>query len=244
MDLYFHLGDLFNNFGQTRGYFQQLQLLVPQTKCFYLAGNHEMIKQAPYSLVEKLNDPRYFHQAYLDLPGTNCRIIGNNGWYDYSFSQFDQETERVAKWKNVYWLDSTADQPMTDGQRMAGVLKVLTSQFEAAKQAHRQVILLTHFAPQKTLLHQYPLTLPPRRQEAAEMIRAMMGSQQLGALIQRYPNVKQVYYGHLHGNRPDQTIEKVDYLNVAVGVNKHRHNEWDQPNFKQQWVHHLKILNF
>lgn len=244
VDLYFHLGDLFNNFGQTKAYFQQLQLLVPQTKCFYLAGNHEMINLAPFSMLEGTTDSRYFHKSYLDLPGTNWRIIGNNGWYDYSFSTFAQESDRVAKWKNVYWLDSTADQPLTDQARMDQVLQTLTDQFKNAQQNHRQVILLTHFAPQKVLLHQYPATLSVRRQEAAEMIRAMMGSQRLGKLIQQYPNVKQVYYGHLHGYRPQQTIGNVDYINVAVGVNKRRHNEWDQPNFKQQWVQHLKVLNF
>ena len=66
------------------------------------------------------------------FPETNWRIIGNNGWYDYSFSMYESNVKEVAKWKRAYWVDRPIMQPMNDPERMAIVLHQVE---EALKQA-------------------------------------------------------------------------------------------------------------
>lgn len=235
-DYYFHLGDLFNNLRKTQHYMDHLQQLLPSTKVFYIAGNHEMINDAPYTELENSLDPRYLHNRFIDIPGTDWRVIANNGWYDYSFSSYNNDPDAVRSWKKVYWLDSSADQPMTDQERMAIVLKQVQKQLKAAKQANKEVMFMTHFAPRRELLAPKPSAVnTPRRERVYQMIQTFMGSEKLGELLESYPNVKSVFYGHLHGIHPPFTHNGVTYFNQAVGVANKRVNEWQYATFEDQW---------
>ena len=120
IDYYLYAGDLYNSFSRTRRYFSALQRLVGErVQIYYVLGNHDMLSHASYQDVEHLADPMYLHNQYVDLPGTDWRLIGNNGWYDYSFSDYAQQPQKVAQWKKVYWVDAAVKQPMPDSQRMA-----------------------------------------------------------------------------------------------------------------------------
>ncbi|MCR1878306.1 metallophosphoesterase [Limosilactobacillus reuteri] len=135
IDHYFFVGDAFNDFEQTSAYFAELQSQLPTTKVHYLAGNHDMLKGVTYEQLENLDDDLYFHNRFIDIPQTNRRIIGNNGWYDYSFSTYENNVEEVAKWKRAYWVDRPIVQSMNDPERMAIVLHQVEEDLE---QAHNQ----------------------------------------------------------------------------------------------------------
>ncbi|WP_295746987.1 metallophosphoesterase [uncultured Limosilactobacillus sp.] len=244
VDSYLFAGDLFNDFQQTRAYFTRLQaLLGQQTRVYYIAGNHDLLKHAPYALVEECSDPAYLHRRFVDLAGTDWRVIGNNGWYDYSFSSYANQPQRVAQWKRAYWLDSIIDQPLSDQQRMANVLQEVDKQLQAAKLAGKKVILLTHFAPAVEALGQPPANLiSPRQRYFYQMFRAMTGSKRLGGLVERSGVVKKVFYGHLHGQHPTFSRHGVDYYHQAVGVRNKRINEWQTDNFFDQWQLTLKTI--
>lgn len=242
---YFYAGDLFNDLDQTRQYMAALQdHLADQTQVYYIVGNHDLLRHAPYELVEHLPDPGYLHRHYVDLPGTNWRVIGNNGWYDYSFSAYRNVPTEVQRWKRVYWLDSAADQPASDLIRMNTVLEQVAEQLSLAKQAGKRVMFLTHFAPRHELLAPRPTQIKTARQERFyQMINAMMGSNRLGELLEAAGNVEKVFYGHLHGNHPPLVRSGVTYLNQAVGVRNKRIDEWQQDNFATQWQSRLKVLD-
>lgn len=241
---YFFAGDLFNDFQQTQDYFTRLQKkLGSQVKVYYIAGNHDMLNHAPYSMVESPNAPAYLHNRFVDLPDTDWRVIGNNGWYDYSLSPFADQPAKVAQWKKVYWLDSAIDQPGSDQERMETVLNQVDGQLVAAQQAHKQVMLLTHFAPAKEALAPTPRYVVSKRQQYFyHMFLAMTGSARLGQLVEKAGNVHYVFYGHLHGIHLPFTRNGVTYLNQAVGVKNKRMNEWQVADFFHQWSTTLKVL--
>lgn len=244
IDYYIHIGDLFNDFVQTQAYMNKLQdQLGPAVRTYYLAGNHDMMNHASFHQLETLPDAHYLHDRYLDLLGTNWRVIGNNGWYDYSFSQFDDEPERIARWKKVYWLDSAAEQPMTDRERMALVLQQTERQLKRAQADDKRVLYVTHFAPRHELLAPRPVLVnTPRRQTIFQMVQAMLGSDQLGELLESYPNVSYIAYGHLHNVHHSVRRGHVTYLHQAVGVRNRRVNEWQAPDFVTQWQNTLRVL--
>lgn len=154
---YFFGGDLFNDFNQTCDYFRRLQQLLDQrANVFFVAGNHDLLNNATFSLAENCPDSAYLHRRFVDLPGTPWRVIGNNGWYDYSFSAYASQPVKVRQWKNVYWLDSVIDQLISDRQRTDMVLKQLRSQLAAASKAEKKVIFITHFAPLEQALTPRP----------------------------------------------------------------------------------------
>lgn len=244
IDYYFHGGDLFNNLTRTRQYFADLQTrLGTACQAFYIAGNHDLVANAPFETVEHLADPRYLHNRFVDLGDSGYRMIGNNGWYDYSFSRYRNDPQAVATWKRVYWIDSLIQQPMSDQERMQLVLTQVRQQLADARRAHQQVLFLTHFAPRHQLLAPKPSIITTDRQNRFyQMMNAMMGSDALGQLLEADHNVAGVFYGHLHGIHPTQTINGLTYYHQAVGVKNKRHNEWQAATFIDQWRLTLRII--
>ncbi|MBD5806501.1 metallophosphoesterase [Limosilactobacillus walteri] len=240
INYYFFLGDMFNDFAKTQEYFKQLQQQLSVTQVYYLAGNHDMLKNITYDQLEGMRDSCYLHNQFIDLPETNWRIIGNNGWYDYSFSQYEASPDEVARWKKAYWIDRNIPQPMSDQERMALVLKQVRQQLLDAQISGKRVIFMTHFAPAATTLPQ-GVAVEGRRQRMWEMTMAMMGSQNLGDLLAEFPMVRQVFYGHLHYAPALITINGVDYLNSAVGVQRKGRQMWHGETLLDQWINRLCI---
>ncbi|MBU3829463.1 MAG: metallophosphoesterase [Candidatus Limosilactobacillus merdavium] len=244
VDYYLFGGDLFNNFTKTERYFNELQKLTPDTKIFYILGNHDMLNNISFDEIEHPRSPLYIHNRSIDIPNTNWRIIGNNGWYDYSFSQYAKQPTKVQTWKKVYWLDSSIDQPIDDQERMKNVLDQVKAQLSSGKAAGKRVIFLTHFAPRHELLAPKPAAVnTPRKERFYQMINAMMGSDQLGNLLEDSSIVKYAFYGHLHGIHPPLKQNNTIYYSQAVGVNNKRINEWQRDNFFDQWVATIRSID-
>lgn len=238
IDHYFFVGDAFNDFKQTSAYFAELQSQLSTTKVHYLAGNHDMLKGVTYEQLENLDDDLYFHNQSIDIPHTNWRIIGNNGWYDYSFSTYERKVGEVEQWKGAYWVDRPIMQPMNDPERMAIVLHQVEEALKQARNQRKKVIVMTHFAPIREALP-HPLIESARRQRMWEMTIAMLGSRRLGALLARFPEVKVVFYGHLHYAQPLITVGNIEYRNQAVGVRRKNSEKWQGKSLLDQWINHL-----
>lgn len=235
IDHYFFVGDSFNDFAQTSVYFAELQSQLPITKVHYLAGNHDMLKGVTYEQLENLDDDLYFHNRFIDIPQTNWRIIGNNGWYDYSFSTYESNVKGVAKWKRAYWVDRPIMQQMNDPERMAIVLHQVEENLKQARNQQKQVIFMTHFAPIREALP-HPIIESARRQRMWEMTTAMLGSRHLGALLAKFPEVKAVFYGHLHYAQSLITVGNIEYRNQAVGVRRKNSENWKGESLLDQWI--------
>ncbi|QLL69394.1 phosphoesterase [Lactobacillus sp. 3B(2020)] len=242
IDQYYHLGDLFNNFQRTQAYVHELQQRVGGLiKIRYLAGNHDLISGIREESLEKLADPLYFHNSYFDVPQTDWRLIGINGWYDYTFSPYQVDRVKVAHWKRVYWIDGGIPQRETDQARLARQINDLDEQLQAASQDKKKVILLTHFVPTVELVPPMPSQFNRARQiEFWNMLWAMLGSQRFGEKLATSAIVKRVVFGHLHGQPPVLKVGGVNYYNAAVGV-KRRYREWQMPTFMAQWEKRLIV---
>lgn len=244
LDYYLYAGDLFNNFSKTKAYFEQLQQLTTNTRIAYILGNHDMLNNLSFSEAEHSHFLSYIHNQFIDLPNSDWRIIGNNGWYDYSFSTYHDQLKKVQTWKNVYWLDSSIDQPISDQERMATVIAQVKYQLDLAKDNNKSVLFLTHFAPRQELLAAKPKEVnTPRRERFYQMVNAMMGSDRLGNLLEDSNIVRYVFYGHLHGIHPPLTHHGVTYLNQSVGVSNKRINEWQKDNLYDQWLTTTRVIN-
>ena len=245
IDYYLFAGDLFNNFQRTADYMSLLQAKTPQTKIFYIAGNHDMLGAQSEEQIETLDSDQYLHNRYVDLPGTDWRVIGNNGWYDYSFSAYRDQPTKVQRWKKVFWLDSSTPQEESDGQRMARVLVQVRKQLVAAQNHNKKVLFLTHFAPRHELLAPKPAAVnTPRRERFYQMINAMMGSDVLGDLLADFLSVQAVFYGHLHSRHPALRWHGISFYHQAVGVRNKRINEWQAPTYQQQWLATLRVMEY
>ncbi|PAY33895.1 metallophosphoesterase [Ligilactobacillus salivarius] len=245
VEYYLFAGDMFNDFQKTKNYLEKLNTLITG-KVYFIAGNHDMLKNITFTELENNNiSDFYLHNAYIDIPNTDWRIIGNNGWYDYSFSPTLTEDE-IKRWKNTYWIDAGINQPISDNEREQLALQQSKQQFDLAKQAKKKVIFVTHFVPNSKALWSKPATLKSDNEiRIFEMVNALLGSRHLGKLIQDYPEIKYVFYGHVHGWHEPFQIAGTSYLNQAVGVRKkkRKYHEWQKDTFMDQWKYRMNIIN-
>lgn len=236
VDDYLIAGDLFNDFQKSVDYVQQLSAAVAPIRVFFIAGNHDMIKGVSYDELENGQWPGYLNNQFFDVPQTDYRIIGMNGWYDYTFAVNEDKTEdEFHRWKMAYWIDGLISQPMSDPEREQIVLSELTQQLQNAQSAGKKVILMTHFVPNQHFIH-YTNDF-----RFWNMANAMMGSLHFQKLIEDY-QVERVVFGHIHQRLVPIRLKATTYYNAAVGYHNHRHNEWQTNDFIAEWAKQLKMF--
>lgn len=236
IDYYLAAGDFFNDFSKTTAYMDRLTHQLPHTKVLFIAGNHDMIRNVSYDQLEQGTWPGYLNNRYFDLSNSDYRVIGLNGWYDYSFAQNTGKTEtQFHQWKMAYWIDSLIKQPMSDVQRAGVVAGELKKQLEAAQRSRKKVILMTHFVPNQQFIR---YTSDNR---FWNMANAMLGSVAIEKLIDQYA-VPIVIFGHIHDRLKPRKINGTWYYNGAVGYHNHRHNEWQTNDFFSEWQKQLKTI--
>lgn len=231
---YFLLGDASNHYEQTQQYVNYLQAqLAPQTEVRFILGNHDMSGDLSFNQVETLASPLYLHNRYLDLAGTNWRVIGHNGWYDYGFSPMLDETSGE-KFHHGFYYDRIIQQPMSDWERTNLAIQQLQVQLVAAAAANKQVIVVTHFVPIDDDIH---LT----NERPFMQLNAVLGSPRLGALLEANQQVRHVLFGHHHVTSPVRRHRETAFYNVSVGLKK-RSGEWLASDFLTSWQKKLVIL--
>lgn len=232
-DYYLIAGDLFNDFEKSLHYVHDLQNALGQkTKVLFIAGNHDMGRNISFNELETALDPLYLHNQYLDIPNSNWRIIGHNGWYDYSFTPL-LDPAAIVRFRSGFYYDRVIDQPMSDIERMALGHTQMHQLLDDALNAHKQVIFFTHFSPINDELY-YP---DPSSRWA--MVNGVLGSTKTGLLLAEYPNVQRVFYGHVHITVPPRQKKGLTYYNASVGYNRHHLQEWTADNFYQSWLNKL-----
>ena len=127
----------------------------------------------------------------------NVAIIGNIGWYDYSFRnpdlQVSLEQYREKRLPGVCtWNDSRfIDWELSDEEFTEKCLRKLQSAYRSVAPRVHTVVAVLHVLPFSGLLHG-PSTA------AYEFCRAYLGSERLGDLLLECPKVRYLFCGHRH----------------------------------------------
>ncbi|MDQ7936455.1 metallophosphoesterase [Lactiplantibacillus sp. WILCCON 0030] len=239
VQFYLIAGDLFNDFQRSQQFVVDLQaLLGTQTHVYWIAGNHDMVHGISFDELETGQFAGYLHNRYVDLPHSDWRLIGHNGWYDYGFAQQipGATVADFEMWKHAYWIDRAIQQPMNDPERATLMLNQVDAQLALAKAEHKRVIFMTHFVPKIDYLR---FTADNR---FWNMANALMGTPRLGTLVEQY-QVSHVLFGHLHIHPQPRQFAQTIYYDQAVGYGRPRLNEWQESTFMAEWQRDLEILD-
>ncbi|WP_155286455.1 metallophosphoesterase [Lacticaseibacillus zhaodongensis] len=236
IDYYVNAGDTYNDFGATRTYFHQLQAATgPNTQIRFIAGNHDMLNGVDFATLESLSDPLYLHRRVESLPGTDAVLIGNNGWYDYSFGPSTLTATDFLHWKRAYWVDGQIEQPLSDAERMNLTLQWTERALQNA--AGKRVLYVTHFVPERSFIAERM-----QQDKIGGKVAAMLGSQRLGELLAKH-HVDYVDFGHLHRRDAPSTIHGVHYLHQPLGYGTKRRHEWVTTDFMTEWRTTISIID-
>lgn len=238
VDYYLIAGDLFNDFDETLKYISDLKkILNNRVVVLFIAGNHDMVKNVTFDTLETLSNESYLHNRYIDIPGTQWRIIGNNGWYDYSYSkQLKRSDEEMLRWKMNYWIDRKIVQPMSDVERFNLSLKQTDKLIDEGKRLNKKILFMTHFVPSRSYIRVND------DDRFWNVVNGMLGSQKMGSLLESY-KVEKVLFGHLHVKHNPVQIHETTYYMKPVGYGRKKYNEWTKNTFMEEWKFALQIIN-
>lgn len=149
-------------------------------------------------------DTRFLNERYIPL-NDHTVLLGINGWYDYRYSEL-KDPEKIRRMKQLYWYDryiQRAGDDLEINQQVLDSAKVILD--DLAKKEY-QVILATHFVPKESfIIHQ------SEPYERWNKLNAFLGSASFGELLDQYPNIKQVVFGHTHRRFLDQKFQETIY---------------------------------
>lgn len=214
---------------------------IPGPKLF-LCGNHELWTRGEDSYRLFTDDlPRRVRALgwqWLETEPFVARgfsVVGTVGWYDYTFASRELVVPRrfyeakispgaaeyfkrsdlldggdvspealaiVARWNDGKFVKlGRSDEAFADecAARLDGHLERVA--------ASPEVVVATHHIPFRELM-------PPTRYNALEFVKAYLGSERLGEVIGRHPNVRRAFCGHSHfASRA--TVGQVDAVNLG-----------------------------
>lgn len=243
IDLYLIAGDLFNDFEKSLKHVERMQNALGQAcQVRFIAGNHDMLKNVSYEELESDLSPLYLHNK-SEVFNNQLVVVGNNGWYDYSFAQDETlNASDYAQFKRAYWVDAKIQQPMDDLERTE-IAQQQIKQMLTSNQGKLPILMMSHFVPQIEYT-QYAFRREDRHHLLSKF-QAMLGSQKTGETISTVQNID-ILFGHIHQKYEPRMIEGNRYFCRPVGYGTKRHHEWTlgKGDFYSEWVASLAIEKY
>lgn len=208
-------------------------------KVKFVPGNHDIWtrKQTSWDNYEELKShPSSLMHSSLELPNGYI-VIGDQGWYDYSFRPSYMNRFEVKGHKENLWADADYAKWQMDD---ADVYKKMEDNFREMLEAHkdRKVIFVNHFIP-------YVDFLKFKQDESWNTCNAFMGSKHLGELLDAYPNVEYVVFGHTHHRFGQMEFgDKTVICNPLGYKGNFGNGEWDSADFKTEVKNTAIFLEF
>lgn len=167
-------------------------------------GNHELADITGEAMMAHFPDPHFLNERYLALNDQTV-LLGMNGWYDYRFSELEEE-DAIVRMKRLYWYDRLIQREGTDLEVNGRLLYSAGEILDSLAGKGLEVILSTHFVPKREFIVYQ--TAPYERWNK---LNAFLGSESFGELLDRYDNIKQVVFGHTHRRFEDKIINHTIY---------------------------------
>ena len=167
-------------------------------------GNQELADVTGDEMMNHFPAPHFLNERYLAL-NERTILLGLNGWYDYQFSDL-KEHKQILRMKNLYWYDRFIKREGDDLEVNARFLKAAKVLLDITASKGLDVVLATHFVPQKEFIvyQQAPY-------ERWNKLNAFLGSASFGRLLDQYSHIKQVVFGHTHRRFEDKMIHGTIY---------------------------------
>lgn len=159
----------------------------------FIPGNHDTWVNGDKSSWDSYQKFKNHSTSLIDKPfhiNDEYVAIGDSGWYDYSFGPESIAKKKFAEEKKKKWKDGIYSRwKRSDEEMTTYMIDKLRLQLE--KNRHKKVIFVNHFIP----FYDFITVL---QDVDWNFCNAYMGSKQIGELIQTYPNIEWVVFGHTH----------------------------------------------
>lgn len=164
-------------------------------KLKWVPGNHDLYSSnkfdssAIYEEYKELEENLITHPLLIG----NIVIIGDTGWYDYSYrlSKFSKDKCRDKRYLNMQWADKTRFKWKNMKDEGISQMFIDNLKIQIEKYSDKEIIVCTHTVPYKKFV-EYKGYLE------WDYFTSFIGTEKLGKLFDRYENIKTVVFGHTH----------------------------------------------
>lgn len=193
---------------------------------WFVPGNHDM-----WDVEGKFRDSWEIYHIYEKEEGCLCNhpvaigerlLIGNIGWYDYSFGDASYTIADFQKKKHQsrVWQDSIYIRWKKDDQDMAEIMRTELEQLIATNKG-KQILSVTHMLG-------IPEFKVPVKREGWDYFNAFLGNQMLGNMYEK-AGISGAVMGHVH-YRKRLLKNNVDYVCACLNY----HTEWSTEDPKKE----------
>ncbi|WP_251517527.1 MULTISPECIES: metallophosphoesterase [Staphylococcus] len=233
VDLLLVAGDVSNNYKLTHQFLEQIERQTSITVKF-IPGNHDF-----WSTDTDLNSNEileYYMKMDACLIGKpfvindEWAIVGNTGWYDYTYASPKFSLERIArrKYYGATWQDKVKIDWETEDQQLS---KKAAKQAEKDLQAvkDKKVILMTHVVT-------HPKFAVPMPHRIFDYFNAFIGTSDFNNFYERF-NIRHSIMGHVHF-RSKFEENGIMYYCPCLGYGR----EWRTDNIETEIDHALEVI--
>lgn len=230
-DIFIIAGDIAGDPDRALELLEGLQAVVPDIRLLFVNGNHDIYASDSQEAYDKLLAfPGNLGNGPVELDG-DWVVIGDGGWYDYSFGVEGHSEEEFAAgvYKDYHWPDMRhAHWPRSDIEET----RISLAKLEGWLQQYegKNIIMVTHVIP----FHHY---LRVKNIGSWDFFNAMMGSVRYGELALKY-GVKKYIFGHIHLRYHDWH-EGIEVICNPLGYYP---SEWHADSPKEEIFSAIKIV--
>lgn len=230
-DVFIIAGDMTAGANKSLAKLNELQDHSFKTKILFVHGNHDVYHEDSKEAYEVLlqfqgnlgNGPVELNEDWV--------VIGDGGWYDYSFGipNVREEEFALGTYEGFTWPDKTyAHWPHSDTEETSEYIAKLENWLE--QYANKKLIFVTHFVPFKKFI-QFKNDL------SWDFFNAMMGSTRFGELAEKY-HIEKYIFGHIH-TRYHETYKGIEVICNPLGYYPH---EWTYQTAEEEITSTIKIV--
>lgn len=231
IDLLIFAGDTSTGAVKTLYFYRQLQK-VCRAKVMQIPGNHELYCELKRNLagerIQTMEESQHYFERLMNdetslalhpIETKNWVIVGECGWYDFSFdshypnldySKLAKKKLSLVRWPDRKFIDGNYVDEKLDIERTQESLKRLECLLVQASKTKKKILVVTHMLPSASCIKNYKL---PYFNKAANYL----GSNRFIELFKKY-QVEMNICAHSH-MRMDKEIEGIRVVNVSLGYN-------------------------
>jgi len=211
LDLIIIAGDICDHYDDTRKIIKRI-VGGTQIDLRFVSGNHDLYRQGGRSSLEAynalLNNP--YNLTSHPIIGENFAIIGDTGWYDYSYNPNNYSVEKLKEktYGHVKWLDKLYINwdDMDDAAISDFFINRLNEQID--NHIGKEVTVVTHFVPFEEFVIY-------KEDPNWDYFSSFTGSEKYGELFVS-KGVKTAVFGHTH-TRYHQTFKGIECICRPLG---------------------------
>lgn len=231
-DILLLTGDLSNSSRTSVNILNRLQEDTGKPVLF-IPGNHDVTKHGKSSW-DSYNLLKEHKSSLIDKPyliNDNHVIIGDMGWYDYSYAPDTISKQVIKQRKKSLWDDAKyVKWEMEDEEVLCLILNKLRLQLEEHR--NKTIIFVNHFIPFNDFVTY-------STDGEWNLCNAFMGSKKIGELINEYSNIKYVLFGHTHRRFGlIQDYKDKTFLCNPVGYS----HEWNSEDAENEFLSCINLI--